>query len=95
MIEDSLNQIAMIGPMMERLYDTAEKVRVAVTKYPMRHLEDFKNKSAEVFEKEFPGICKKFNDIVDTLQKPDLTMEEVKHCRKEMREIKEIIDKHK
>ena len=93
MVQDAINQFAIIGSMLGPLYDTIEKIRAGIIEYPIKYLEDFKDKPTEVFEKELPGICKKYNDIVEMLHKPDLTMEEVEHCKKEIEEIKETVYK--
>lgn len=84
LIADSANQLMGYGYFEK---DGIEKIRELITRNDLITIEEYTKKTTEELEKAKPGVCKKYNSLVEEIKNPSLTMERLKEIMKEVFEI--------
>ncbi len=85
-INDSANQL-----MAFKFFDDITEIRKYIAEAKLKTLEEYTNKKKIELEKIKPGVCEKYNDLVNQLKNPDLTYENFQKITKEAWQVTRVV----
>lgn len=78
-IEDAANQL-----MHFRMLPDIERAKNEIQKANLRSLEEYTGKTTQELNKAKPGVCEKYNALVEQFKDPNITLERIKELSQEV-----------
>ncbi len=72
-INDSANQFSAF-----KYFKNEQEIKDLIKENPLINLEDYINKNIEDINKEYPGICEKYNAFVKEFMDPSISIDRIK-----------------